>query len=113
MAEDRLDRVEAILESLAKRDESLSQELAQTKREQAERWTKWEESWAKRDESLSQELAQTKREQANRDNVFDKRIAALIARDEALQARHEALAESVEMLVQSWFRKGGPEKQGS
>jgi hypothetical protein len=82
MAEDRLDRIEAILEGLAKRDES-----------------------------LSRELDQTKQQQAKRDAVFDKRIAALIARDEALQARHEALAESVEMMVQSWFRKGGPDKQ--
>ncbi len=63
MAEDRLDRIEAILEGLAKRDES-----------------------------LSRELAQTRLEQAKRDKLFDLRIKALIARDEALEARLEALA---------------------
>jgi hypothetical protein len=46
---------------------------------------------------------------AQRDEVFDKRIAALLARTEALTARHEALSESVEMMAQSWFRNRGKE----
>jgi hypothetical protein len=49
---------------------------------------------------------------AQRDEVFDKRIAALIARHEALTARHEALSESVEMMAQSWFRNRGKEPEG-
>jgi hypothetical protein len=51
-------------------------------------------------EKMSIELDKSQR-------VFDLRIKALIAADEALQARHEALAESVELIVQSWFRRGG------
>ena len=75
MPQDRLDRIEALLEATARQIKDLAQ----------------------------------------RDEVFDKRMTALAARmealtarHEALTARHEALSESVEMMAQSWLRRGTP-----
>lgn len=101
MADDRLDRIEALLEKHA-------QAIADFDKQLADGAAAFDKSLANSAAAFDKKLEDWAKGAAKRDAVFDKRIAALIARDEALQARHEALSESVEMMAQGWLRRGTP-----
>ena len=116
MAEDRLDRIEAILANHAATMADFDRRLGALAEAQTRSNEDFDKRLAKSSEDFDKRLTKSNEDFEKRlakgDEVFYKRMAALAARDEALSARlealaerHEALSQSVEMLVQSWFRR--------